>query len=136
MKFKYGDKLVNVITKETYVLYDFKMVETLNHCSGYELALKKGNSIELMLVDVNMVDKLFKLDWTSWETDVINIANKKVPVKWRHNGEIVMMESPTYGKVFSKVHPSDTFNVKKGYKLCKLRMAKKVIEKEIEKHCE
>ena len=136
MKFKHGDKLVNVITKETYVLYDFKMVETLNHCSGYELALKKGNSIELILVDGDMVDKLFKLDWTSWETDVINIANKKVPVKWRYNGEMVVMESPTYGKVSSKVHPSDTFDVKKGYKLCKLRMAKKVIEKEIEKHCE
>lgn len=136
MKFKHGDKLVNVITKETYVLYDFKMVETLNHCSGYELALKKGNSIELILVDGDMVDKLFKLDWTSWETDVINIANKKVPVKWRYNGEMVVMESPTYGKVSSKVHPSDTFDVKKGYKLCKLRMAKKIIEKEIEKHCE
>lgn len=135
MKFKHGDKLVNVITKETYVLYDFKIVETLNHCNGYELALKKGNSIEFMLVDGDMVDKLFKLDWTSWETDVINIANKKVPVKWRYNGEMVVMESPTYGKVSSKVHPSDTFDVKKGYKLCKLRMAKKVIEKEIEKHC-
>ena len=136
MKFKHGDKLVNVITKETYVLYDFKIVETLNHCSGYELALKKGNSIELMLVDGDMVDKLFKLDWTSWETDVINIANKKVPVKWRYNGEMVVMESPTYGKVSSKVHPSDTFDVKKGYKLCELRMAKKVIEKEIEKYYE
>ena len=136
MKFKHGDKLVNVITKETYVLYDFKIVETLNHCSGYELALKKGNSIELMLVDGDMVDKLFKLDWTSWETDVINIANKKVPVKWRYNGEMVVMESPTYGKVSSKVHPSDTFDVKKGYKLCELRMAKKIIEKEIEKHYE
>lgn len=136
MKFKHGDKLVNVITKETYVLHDFKMVETFNHCCGYELVLKKGNSIELMLVDGDMVDKLFKLDWTSWETDVINIANKKVPVKWRHNGKMVMMESPTYGKVSSKVHPSDTFDVKKGYKLCKLRMAKKVIEKEIEKNCE
>lgn len=41
MKFKCGDKLVNVITKETYVLHDFKMVETFNHCCGYELALKK-----------------------------------------------------------------------------------------------
>lgn len=41
MKFKCGDKLMNVITKETYVLYDFKIVETLNHCYGYELALKK-----------------------------------------------------------------------------------------------
>lgn len=136
MKFKHGDKLVNVITKETYVLHDFKMVETFNHCCGYELVLKKGNSIELMLVDGDMVDKLFKLDWTSWETDVINIANKKVPVKWRYNGEMVVMESPTYGKVSSKVHPSDTFDVKKGYKLCKLRMAKKIIEKEIEKNCE
>lgn len=136
MKFKCGDKLVNVITKETYVLHDFKMVETFNHCCGYELALKKRNSIELMLVDGDMVDKLFKIAWTSWETDVINIANKKVPVKWRYNGEMVVMESPTYGKVSSKVHPSDTFDVKKGYKLCKLRMAKKVIEKEIEKYCE
>lgn len=136
MKFKHGDKLMNVITKETYVLHDFKMVETFNHCCGYELVLKKGNSIELMLVDGDMVDKLFKLDWTSWETDVINIANKKVPVKWRYNGEMVVMESPTYGKVSSKVHPSDTFDVKKGYKLCKLRMAKKIIEKEIEKNCE
>lgn len=136
MKFKHGDKLMNVITKETYVLHDFKMVETFNHCCGYELVLKKGNSIELMLVDGDMVDKLFKLDWTSWETDVINIANKKVPVKWRYNGEMVVMESSTYGKVSSKVHPSDTFDVKKGYKLCKLRMAKKIIEKEIEKNCE
>lgn len=136
MKFKHGDKLVNVITKETYVLHDFKMVETFNHCCGYELVLKKGNSIELMLVDGDMVDKLFKLDWTSWETDVINIANKKVPVKWRYNEKMVVMESPTYGKVSSKVHPSDTFDVNKGYKLCKLRMAKKIIEKEIEKSCE
>lgn len=136
MKFKCGDKLMNVITKETYVLYDFKIVETLNHCYGYELALKKGDSVELMLVDRGIVDKLFKIPWTSWGTDVINIANKKVPVKWRYNGEMVMMESPTYGKVSSKVHPSDTFDVNKGYKLCKLRMAKKIIEKEIEKSCE
>lgn len=136
MKFKCGDKLVNVITKETYVLHDFKMVEMPSRCYGYELALKKGNSIEFILVDRDMVDKLFKVAWTSWETDIINIANKKVPVKWRYNGEIVAMESPTYGKVFSKVHPSDTFDVKKGYKLCKLRMAKKVIEKEIGKLCE
>lgn len=136
MKFKHGDKLVNVITKETYVLHDFKMVETFNHCCGYELVLKKGNSVELMLVDRDMVDKLFKIAWTDWKTDVINIANKKVPVKWRYNREMVVMESPTYGKVFSKVHPSDTFDVNKGYKLCKLRMAKKIIEKEIEKSCE
>lgn len=136
MKFKCGDKLVNVITKETYVLHDFKMVETFNHCCGYELALKKGKSVELMLVDGDMVDRLFKIDWTNWETDIINIANKKVPVKWRYNGEMVVMESPTYGKVKAKVHPSDTFDVKKGYKLCKLRMAKKIIEKEIEKHYE
>lgn len=136
MKFKCGDKLVNVITEETYVLHDFKMVETLNHCSGYELALKKGDSIEFMLIDGDMVDKLFKLDWTSWKIDVINIANKKVPVKWRYNGEMVMMESLTYGKVSSKVHPSDTFDVKKGYRLCELRMAKKIIKKEIEKYCE
>lgn len=136
MKFKHGDKLVNVITKETYVLHDFKMVETFNHCCGYELVLKKGNSVEFMLVDGDMVDKLFKIAWTDWRTDVINIANKKVPVKWRYNREMVVMESPTYGKVFSKVHPSDTFDVNKGYKLCKLRMAKKIIEKEIEKSCE
>lgn len=136
MKFKHGDKLVNVITKETYVLHDFKMVETFNHCYGYELTLKKENSIELMLVDKDMVDKLFKIAWTDWRTDVINIANKKVPVKWRYNREMVVMESPTYGKVSSKVHPSDTFDVNKGYKLCKLRMAKKIIEKEIEKSCE
>lgn len=136
MKFKHGDKLVNVITKETYVLHDFKMVETFNHCCGYKLTLKKENSIELMLVDKDMVDKLFKIAWTDWRTDVINIANKKVPVKWRYNREMVVMESPTYGKVSSKVHPSDTFDVNKGYKLCKLRMAKKIIEKEIEKSCE
>lgn len=136
MKFKCGDKLMNVITKETYVLYDFKIVETFNHCCGYELALKKGKSVELMLVDGDMVDRLFKIDWTNWETDIINIANKKVPVKWRYNGEMVVMESPTYGKVEAKVHPSDTFDVEKGYKLCKLRMAKKIIEKEIEKHYE
>lgn len=136
MKFKHGDKLVNVITKETYVLHDFKMVETFNHCCGYELVLKKENSVELMLVDRDMVDKLFKIAWTDWKTDVINIANKKVPVKWRYNREMVVMESPTYGKVSSKVHPSDTFDVNKGYKLCKLRMAKKIIEKEIEKSCE
>lgn len=136
MKFKHGDKLVNVITKETYVLHDFKMVETFNHCYGYELTLKKENSIELMLVDKDMVDKLFKIAWTDWRTDVINIANKKVPVKWRYNREMVVMESPIYGKVSSKVHPSDTFDVNKGYKLCKLRMAKKIIEKEIEKSCE
>lgn len=136
MKFKNGDKLVNVITKETYVLHGFKMVETLNRCNGYELALRKGDFIELMLVDENIVDKLFKIDWTNWETDMIDIANKKVPVKWRHNGEMVVMESPTYGKVEAKVHPSDTFDVEKGYKLCKLRMAKKIIEKEIEKHYE
>lgn len=136
MKFKHGDKLVNVITKEIYVLHDFKMVETFNHCCGYELTLKKENSVELMLVDRDMVDKLFKIVWTDWKTDVINIANKKVPVKWRYNREMVVMESPTYGKVFSKVHPSDTFDVNKGYKLCKLRMAKKIIEKEIEKSCE
>lgn len=136
MKFKHGDKLVNVITKETYVLHDFKMVETFNHCCGYELVLKKGNSVEFMLVDGDMVDKLFKIAWTDWRTDVINIANKKVPVKWRYNREMVVMESPTYGKVSSKVHPSDTFDVNKGYKLCKLRMAKKIIEKEIEKSCE
>lgn len=136
MKFKHGDKLVNVITKETYVLHDFKMVETFNHCCGYELVLKKGNSVEFMLVDGDMVDKLFKIAWTDWRTDVINIANKKVPVKWRYNREMVVMESPTYGKVSSKVHPSDTFDVNKGYKLCKLRMAKKIIEKEIEKYCE
>ena len=135
MKFKHGDKLVNVITKETYVLHDFKMVETFNHCCGYELVLKKENSVELMLVDRDMVDKLFKIAWTDWKTDVINIANKKVPVKWRYNREMVVMESPTYGKVSSKVHPSDTFDVNKGYKLCKLRMAKKIIEKEIEKYC-
>lgn len=134
MKFKHGDKLVNVITKETYVLHDFKMVETFNHCCGYELVLKKGNSVEFMLVDGDMVDKLFKIAWTDWRTDVINIANKKVPVKWRYNREMVVMESPTYGKVSSKVHPSDTFDVNKGYKLCKLRMAKKIIEKEIEKY--
>lgn len=136
MKFKHGDKLVNVITKETYVLHDFKMVETFNHCCGYELVLKKGNSVEFMLVDGDMVDKLFKIAWTDWRTDVINIANKKVPVKWRYNREMVVMESPIYGKVSSKVHPSDTFDVNKGYKLCKLRMAKKIIEKEIEKSCE
>lgn len=136
MKFKCGDKLVNVITKETYVLQDFKMVETFNHCCGYELALKKENSVELMLVDRDMVDNLFKIAWTDWKTDVINIANKKVPVKWRYNREMVVMESPIYGKVSSKVHPSDTFDVNKGYKLCKLRMAKKIIEKEIEKSCE
>jgi hypothetical protein len=136
MKFKHGDKLVNVITKETYILHDFKMVETFNHCCGYELVLKKENSVELMLVDRDMVDKLFKIAWTDWKTDVINIANKKVPVKWRYNREMVVMESPTYGKVSSKVHPSDTFDVNKGYKLCKLRMAKKIIEKEIEKSCE
>ena len=135
MKFKCGDKLVNVITKETYVLHDFKMVETFNHCCGYELVLKKENSVELMLVDRDMVDKLFTIAWTDWKTDVINIANKKVPVKWRYNREMVVMESPTYGKVSSKVHPSDTFDVNKGYKLCKLRMAKKIIEKEIEKYC-
>lgn len=136
MKFKHGDKLVNVITKETYVLHDFKMVETFNRCCGYELVLKKGNSVEFMLVDGDMVDKLFKIAWTDWRTDVINIANKKVPVKWRYNREMVVMESPIYGKVSSKVHPSDTFDVNKGYKLCKLRMAKKIIEKEIEKSCE
>lgn len=136
MKFKHGDKLVNVITKETYVLHDFKMVETFNHYCGYELTLKKENSVELMLVDRDMVDKLFKIAWTDWKTDVINIANKKVPVKWRYNREMVVMESPIYGKVSSKVHPSDTFDVNKGYKLCKLRMAKKIIEKEIEKSCE
>ena len=135
MKFKHGDKLVNVITKETYVLHDFKVVETFNHCCGYDLVLKKENSVELMLVDRDMVDKLFKIAWTDWKTDVINIANKKVPVKWRYNREMVVMESPTNGKVSSKVHPSDTFDVNKGYKLCKLRMAKKIIEKEIEKYC-
>lgn len=105
MKFKCGDKLMNVVTKETYVLYDFKIVETFNHCYGYELAFKKGNSVELMLVDRGMVDKLFKIPWTSWETDVINIANKKVPVKWRYNGEMVVMESPTYGKSVLKSPP-------------------------------
>lgn len=136
MKFKCGDKLVNVITKETYVLHGFKMVETLNRCNGYELALRKGDFIELMLVDENIVDKLFKIDWTNWEWKRLDIFGKKIPIKWRHNGNLTVMESQKYGKVSSKVHPSDTFDVKKGYKLCELRMAKKVIEKEIEKHYE
>lgn len=136
MKFKCGNKLVNVITKETYVLHDFKEIETFNHCSGYELVLRKGSYKEYILVDKRIVDKLFKIDWTNWTTTVINIANKKVPIRWRHNGEMVVIESSTYGKVKARVHPSDTFDVKKGYKLCKLRMAKKVIEKEIEKYCE
>lgn len=136
MKFKCGDKLMNVITKETYVLHCSKMVETLNHSIGYELALKKGDSIVLMLVDENIVDRLFVLDWSDWKTEVIDIVDKKFPVKWKHNGETVVMESSVYGKVWAKVHPDDTFDVEKGCKLCKLRMTKKVIEKEIKKYYE
>lgn len=136
MKFKCGDRLVNKITGATYVLSSIKKIKE-NDCEGYLLTLKKKNGCEseTVLVDKNMVDVLFKLDWTIWNWKKIEVFGENVPVKWRHNGDLTVMESQKYGKVFSKVHPSDTFDESKGYNLCRLRMAKKVINSKIDKYC-
>ncbi len=134
MKFKCGDKLVNKITGETYVLSNIKKVDVNGH-EGYMLSLRKKSYEESILVDKNMVDVLFKLDWTNWNWKKIEVFGENIPVKWRHNGDLTVMESQKYGKVSSKVHPSDTFDESKGYNLCRLRMAKKVINSKIDKYC-
>lgn len=134
MKFKCGDKLVNKITGETYVLFNIKKVDVNGH-EGYMLSLRKKSYEESILVDKNMVDVLFKLDWTNWNWKKIEVFGENIPVKWRHNGDLTVMESQKYGKVSSKVHPSDTFDESKGYNLCRLRMAKKVINSKIDKYC-
>ena len=136
MKFKCGDKIVNKVTGATYVLSSIKKFKE-NDYEGYLLTLRKKHKCEseTILVDKNMVDILFKLDWTFWEWKKIDIFGEKIPVKWRHNGDLTVMESQKYGKVSSKVHPDDTFDVKKGYDLCILRMAKRVINSKIDKYC-
>ena len=134
MKFKCGDKLVNKITGETYVLSNIKKVDVNGH-EGYMLSLRKKSYEESILVDKNMVDVLFKLDWTNWNWKKIEVFGENIPVKWRHNGDLTVMESQKYGKVFSKVHPSDTFDESEGYNLCRLRMAKKVINSKIDRYC-
>lgn len=133
MRFKCGDKLVNKITGATYVLSSIKKIKE-NNSEGYLLTLRKKSGYETVLVDKNMVDVLFKLDWTSWEWKKIEIFGEKIPVKWRHNGDLMVMESQKYGKVSSKVHPNDTFDVNKGYDLCRLKMAKRVINNKIDKY--
>ncbi|WP_288709632.1 hypothetical protein [uncultured Clostridium sp.] len=135
MKFKCGDKIVNKITGATYVLSSIKKIKE-NDSEGYLLTLRKKSGYETVLVDKNMVDILFKLNWTSWEWEKIDIFGEKIPVKWKHNGDLMVMESQKYGKVSSKVHPDDTFDVKKGYDLCILRMAKRVINSKIVKYYE
>ncbi len=135
MKFKCGDKIVNKITGATYVLSNIKKIKE-NDSEGYLLTLRKKSGYETVLVDKNMVDILFKLNWTSWEWEKIDIFGEKIPVKWKHNGDLMVMESQKYGKVSSKVHPDDTFDVKKGYDLCILRMAKRVINSKIVKYYE
>lgn len=136
MKFKCGDKIVNKITGATYVLSNIKKIKESDY-EGYLLTLRKKHKCEseTVLVDKNMVDTLFKLDWTFWEWKKIEVFGENVPVKWRHNGDLTVMESQKYGKVSSKVHPDDTFNENKGHDLCKLRMAKKIINSKIDKYC-
>ncbi len=133
MRFKCGDKIVNKVTGETYIVSNTKKLY-VGGCEGYVLSLRKKSHEENILIDKNMIDILFKLDWTSWKWGKIEIFGEKVPVKWRHNGDLTVMESQKYGKVSSKVHPDDTFNVDRGYNLCKLRMIKKILDDKINEY--